>query len=89
MLDINLIHPIRVTQLAIRHFLEQKKRGSIVHISSIAGQDASLPTPMYIASKWGISGFVRSLAPLERGLGIRVTAVAPGVVKTPLWVESP
>ncbi|KAH8691876.1 NAD-dependent 15-hydroxyprostaglandin dehydrogenase [Talaromyces proteolyticus] len=89
MLDVNLVHPIRVTQLAIRHFLAHKKRGSIVHVSSIAGQDAAFPTPMYVASKWGVSGFVRSLAPLEKGLGIRVTAVAPGVVKTPLWIEAP
>lgn len=31
---------------------------------------------------------MRSLAPLE-ALGVRVTAVAPGVIKTPLWTEHP
>ena len=43
---------------------------------------------MYVATKHAISGFVRSMAKLE-GLGIRVTAVAPGFIKTPLWTESP
>jgi len=40
---------------------------------------------MYAASKHAISGFVRSLANLEPRLNIRVNAVAPGCVKTPLW----
>lgn len=34
-------------------------------------------------------GLVRSLAPLEATHGIRVSAVAPGVVRTPLWEENP
>lgn len=32
---------------------------------------------------------MRSLAPLDARLGVRVTAVAPGVIKTPLWTEHP
>jgi 3-hydroxybutyrate dehydrogenase len=101
MLDINITHPIRTTQLAISYFLaaaekEGKKTPftqddvkSIVHISSIAGQSATLPTPMYHASKWAVSGFVRSMAPLEEELGIRIVAVSPGIVKTPLWTDHP
>lgn len=96
-LDINLTHPIRTTQLAISHFLSSSKNRnkktsapkSIVHISSIAGQRAPFPAPIYNATKHGINGFVRSLAPLDSRLGIRVTGVAPGVIKTPLWTEAP
>ncbi|KAF6225688.1 hypothetical protein HO133_009688 [Letharia lupina] len=99
-LDINLTHPIRTTQLAISHFLsssssssssnkEKSSPKSIVHISSIAGQVTPLPGPIYNATKHGINGFVRSLAPLDSRLGIRVTGVAPGVIKTPLWTEAP
>ena len=32
---------------------------------------------------------MRSLAPLDKRLGVRVTAVAPGLIKTPLWTENP
>lgn len=91
-MDINLTHPIRITQLAISHFLRHKaskKPRHIVHISSIAGQGAAFGTPMYVASKHAISGFVRSLAMLDKLHGIRVTAVAPGVIKTPLWTDNP
>jgi len=42
---------------------------------------------MYVASKHAISGFTRSLADLEPKLNIRVNAVAPGRVKTPLWTK--
>jgi 3-hydroxybutyrate dehydrogenase len=46
---------------------------------------------MYAASKHAINGFVRSLAPLEApapGIPrIRVNAVAPGIIKTPLWTD--
>ena len=46
---------------------------------------------MYCATKHGISGFVRSLAPLstDPNINVRVTAVAPGVIKTPLWTDNP
>jgi 3-hydroxybutyrate dehydrogenase len=92
LIDINITHPIRTTQLAIAHF--QKSRASsrpkhIVHISSIAGQTANITAPIYCATKHAINGFVRSLANLDKNLGIRVTAVAPGVIKTPLWTEHP
>ena len=42
---------------------------------------------MYVASKHAMSGFTRSLADLEPKLNIRVNAVAPGCVKTPLWTQ--
>jgi len=95
LLDINVTHPIRVTQMAISHFLNSDKPSStsnpktIVHIASIAGETASLPFPLYHASKHAIVGFVRSLADLQGTHGIRVGAVLPGVVKTPLWTDNP
>ena len=86
--------------MAISHFLNpsgSSKRApasptnprSIIHVSSIAGQTTPLVAPIYNATKHAINGFVRSLAALDKELGIRVTAVAPGVIKTPLWTEAP
>lgn len=89
LLDINVTHPIRMTQLAIEHFRALDKNGSVVNVSSIAGQLPAFVTPMYAASKSAINGFVRSLGELEKRFGIRVTAVAPGIIKTPLWLENP
>jgi 3-hydroxybutyrate dehydrogenase len=42
-----------------------------------------------VATKHAISGLVRSLGQLDGKFGIRVTAVAPGLIKTPLWTEHP
>lgn len=100
LLDINLTHPIRATQLAISHWLYPSSDSThtkvspsnpkrIVHIGSVAGQMPNFNAPLYGASKFGIHGFVRSLAPLDGQHGIRVGAVAPGIVRTPLWVEHP
>lgn len=98
-LDINLAHPIRATQLALVEFLnparaaEGERRAGpqnpkrVVHVSSIAAQAAAFPVPLYTASKAALSGFVRSLGLLDGAVGVRVCAVAPGVVRTPLWTE--
>ncbi|KAJ5689210.1 hypothetical protein N7462_003602 [Penicillium macrosclerotiorum] len=91
LVDINITHPIRTSQLGIAHFLRYRENGRpkhLVHISSIAGQNAGFVAPIYVATKHAINGLVRSLAKLEK-LGIRVTAVAPGVIKTPLWTDHP
>ena len=48
---------------------------------------AIFPEPLYGASKAAISSFVHSLAPLELTHGIRVNAIAPGIVKTRMWLE--
>lgn len=96
--DINLVHPVRTTQLAISRWLnppDPKDKVStanpkrIVHISSIAGQTPSTGFPLYIASKHALSGFIRSMAPLDSTMGIRINGVAPGIIKTPLWTEHP
>jgi 3-hydroxybutyrate dehydrogenase len=93
-IDINLIHPIRLTQLAILDHLRELKTSqgatprpqkAIVHVSSVNGQVAPLWSPLYNSAKHALNGFVRTMAPLERRLGIRVVAVAPGLVKTPIW----
>ncbi|KAG5963349.1 hypothetical protein E4U57_002190 [Claviceps arundinis] len=85
-LDVNVTHPIRATQLAIDSFQRQKLgHGVVVLISSIAAQIPLPPTPLYAASKHAISGFVRCLTHLEPLMNIRINAVAPGCVNTPLW----
>ncbi|PNS19109.1 Carbonyl reductase family member 4 [Sphaceloma murrayae] len=96
-LDLNLTHPIRVTQMAMARWLNPQPGSRVgkvspqnpkrvVHITSVAGQLASLLSPLYHASKHGLSGFIKSLAGLDQ-LGIRVNGVAPGLIMTPLWSD--
>lgn len=98
-LDINLIHPIRLTQLAIMDQVKELKasmrpdalpsKRTVIHVSSVNGQLTPLWTPLYNAAKHALNGFVRTMAPLEARMGIRVVAVAPGLVQTPLWASDP
>ena len=94
-LDINLVHPIRMTQMALARWLDPPAgtaRASVVnpkrvvHVASVAGLMGGLMTPLYHASKHGVVGLVRSMAGLE-GLGVRVSGVCPGLIWTPLWAE--
>ncbi|KIW98252.1 uncharacterized protein Z519_01836 [Cladophialophora bantiana CBS 173.52] len=88
-IDINLIHPIKMTRIAIREMLRAKKVGTILHIASVAAETVSVITPLYQTSKHGIDSFVMGMGPLEGLYGIRVLGVAPGSIKTPLLLEDP
>ena len=80
-----------MTQLAVKQMLAQKSGGSIVSITAsladnpIAGVNASIP----MITKGGIQAITRSLAIEYAKDGIRVNAVAPGVVDTPLHRNNP
>jgi 3-hydroxybutyrate dehydrogenase len=76
--DINLLHPIKMTRIAVRRMQRAGKKGVVCHISSISAQRPSLTVPLYSVSKQGVSQFVRSMAPLEELAGVRVVGVAPG-----------
>jgi NAD(P)-dependent dehydrogenase (short-subunit alcohol dehydrogenase family) len=82
---------VYMSQLAIRQMLAQKSGGSIVSITAsladnpIAGVKASVP----MITKGGIDAITRSLAIEYAKDGVRVNAVAPGVVDTPLQRNSP
>jgi NAD(P)-dependent dehydrogenase (short-subunit alcohol dehydrogenase family) len=87
----NLEGFIYVTQLAIKQMVAQKSGGSIVSITTtlaehpIAGVNASVP----MITKGGLEAITRSLAMEYAKDGIRVNAVAPGVVDTPMHADDP
>ncbi|OAA53002.1 NAD(P)-binding domain protein [Cordyceps fumosorosea ARSEF 2679] len=83
-LDINLVHPIKLTRIAIRTLLGKRKKGVVVVTSSIAGTNGHFGTPLYSASKHGVVGLVKSLAKAEQEANVKVVCVCPGLVATPL-----
>jgi len=57
---------------------------SIVATASLAGLVAAPEDPIYTLTKHGVVGFVRAVAPQLAARGIRINAIAPGFVATPL-----
>src|ERR1700719_306911 len=87
----NLEGFLYVTQLSIKQMLAQKTRGSIVTITAalarnpIRGVTAAVP----MITKGGLDTITQHLAMEYAKEGIRVNAVAPGVVYTPLHHDTP
>ncbi len=79
--DVNFFGPIQLTQLVLKTMTRQKS-GSIINISSVAGQDANPTNCTYGSSKSAINSFSRILASEIGRLGIRVNVVAPGPTDT-------
>lgn len=88
---INLEVPFRLAQAAGRHFVDQG-RGVIINISSVNGQRGSAEEAHYCAAKHGLNGLTKTLAKEWAKLGVRVNAIAPGLVLTEMtrhWQETP
>src|SRR5271166_4359598 len=91
LVSVNIEGFLFITQLAIKQMLDQKTGGSIVNITAtlaahpIAGINGAVP----MITKGGLNAITRSLAMEYAKQGIRVNAVAPGVVDTPMHKDGP
>ena len=81
-LEVNLHGAIRVSQAALPHL--RSPGGVIVNVASALGLGGCAGFTIYSASKAGLIGLTQSLAWELAPQGIRVVAVAPGMVHTPM-----
>lgn len=86
-IDINLTGYFLGSKEALNHFLTEQKKGVIINMSSVHQQ---IPWPLfahYAASKGGVKLFTESIAMEYAPQGIRINAIAPGAINTPINKE--
>ncbi len=82
---INLTGPFILSRLVVNHLLARESQGKIINIvSQAAFYGSTSGHAHYAAAKAGLVSFTVSLAREVASKGINVTAVAPGIVRTPM-----
>jgi NAD(P)-dependent dehydrogenase (short-subunit alcohol dehydrogenase family) len=82
--DVNVKGVFLTTRAVVPHMM-QRRRGAIISISSMVGKVAIPLFVHYSASKFAVIGLTQGLAKEMASYDVRVNAVCPGVVRTPLW----
>jgi NAD(P)-dependent dehydrogenase (short-subunit alcohol dehydrogenase family) len=82
----SLIGPMNVTR-AVLPVMRKQRSGHVVTISSSAGLDGFEFGTAYAASKFGLEGWMQSLAPEVEPFGIHTTIVNPGFFRTELLTK--
>ena len=85
-LELNLISLYVACQAALPWL--RQSRGSIANVASLVATLAQRHATTYVATKGAVLSFTKALALDEAPHGVRVNAVSPGNIYTPLWQEA-
>jgi NAD(P)-dependent dehydrogenase (short-subunit alcohol dehydrogenase family) len=85
-IETNLFGPVNVTR-AVLPVMRKQRRGLVVTISSTGGITGQAFVSAYSAAKFGVEGWMESLAPEVASFGIRTMLVEPGFFRTELLTD--
>lgn len=88
MFNVNVFSVIHMTQFVSR-FMKRQKNGCIINIASIVGIEGNEGQSVYSATKGAVISFTKSAAKELARDGIRVNAIAPGIIDTSLLDNVP
>ncbi|MBT3980024.1 MAG: SDR family oxidoreductase [Bacteriovoracaceae bacterium] len=87
LIEVNLTGSIFISQLAVKAMM-RKRAGVLIHMGSVSAHRMTRGHVTYSATKAGIEGLVKSLAAEVAKRGIRVNAILPGPVMSPMLEKS-
>jgi len=64
-----------------------KRKGTVVNVSSVSGMGGDYNMPLYCATKGAVIALTRAMAMDYSMRGVRVNAVSPSAVKTPMFLN--
>jgi dehydrogenase/reductase SDR family protein 4 len=82
MVEINVKSALRLVRLTVPKMIERQSGGSIINVASIAGLQPQAEGLLYSFTKAGLIMITRSLAREFGPHGVRVNAIAPGLIQT-------
>ncbi|MGP4078407.1 SDR family NAD(P)-dependent oxidoreductase [Pseudalkalibacillus sp. R45] len=86
-MDLNYTSAVMLTKLAYQS-MKQHKGGAIINVSSLSGLRGTYGNTAYAGSKFALIGFTHSFALEAIENGVRVNAVCPGYVNTPMGIKA-
>ncbi len=87
-INVNLKGAFNVAQ-AVAKVMKEQQSGVILNASSVVGIFGNFGQTNYAAAKWGINGMTKTWAKELGRYGIRVNAIAPGFIETPMTAKMP
>lgn len=84
--QVNVFGAVALTRDLLPHL--RRAKGTVVHVSSLAGNIAQPYFGAYAASKWALEAFTDALRIEVAPQGVKVVSIQPGAIATPIWQKS-